>query len=130
MSPSTLVIDVPGNEWLFANGREHRFGRARRTATLRKRAYLMARHHGLPRYAGRVRVDFYVHTRARNRMDPANAYPTVKALVDGLTDAGVWADDDDTHLSGPVPYRGEPVLDLPVGFRRITLVITDLDEEG
>ncbi|WP_172121250.1 hypothetical protein [Actinomyces faecalis] len=130
MRQSTIVIDVPGNEWLSANGREHRFDRARRTATLRKRACLLARHHGLPHYTGRVRVDFYVHTRTHNRMDPANAYPTVKALVDGLTDAGVWADDDDTHLSGPVPHRGEHAPDLPVGFRRVTLTVTDLDEEA
>ncbi|QBX16900.1 hypothetical protein Javan291_0024 [Streptococcus phage Javan291] len=27
-------------------------------------------------------------------MDPPNFYPTVKALVDGLTDAGIWSDDN------------------------------------
>lgn len=30
----------------------------------------------------------------KRRMDPPNFYPTVKALVDGLTDAGVWTDDN------------------------------------
>lgn len=31
----------------------------------------------------------------RRRMDTPNWYPTVKALVDGLTDAGVFVDDND-----------------------------------
>lgn len=30
----------------------------------------------------------------RYRMDPPNWYPTVKALVDGMTDANLWEDDD------------------------------------
>ena len=31
---------------------------------------------------------------SKRRMDPPNFYPTVKALVDGLTDAGLWSDDN------------------------------------
>ena len=31
---------------------------------------------------------------SRRRMDPPNLYPTVKALIDGLTDAGLWSDDN------------------------------------
>lgn len=34
----------------------------------------------------------------RRRSDPPNLYPTVKALVDGLTDSGWWEDDDYTQL--------------------------------
>ena len=34
----------------------------------------------------------------RRRLDPPNLYPTIKALVDGLTDACWWSDDDFTHL--------------------------------
>lgn len=34
----------------------------------------------------------------RIRTDPPNFYPTVKALVDGLTDSSWWEDDDFTHL--------------------------------
>ncbi|HEM5582631.1 hypothetical protein HO861_08430 [Streptococcus suis] len=29
----------------------------------------------------------------KRRMDPPNFYPTVKALIDGMTDAGIWTDD-------------------------------------
>lgn len=35
------------------------------------------------------------------RRDPANYYPTVKASVDGLVDAGVLADDSARYLIGP-----------------------------
>ena len=34
----------------------------------------------------------------RRRLDPVNLYPTVKAIIDGLTDAAWWEDDDFTHL--------------------------------
>lgn len=34
----------------------------------------------------------------RRRLDPPNLYPTVKALIDGLTDASWWADDNFMHL--------------------------------
>lgn len=34
----------------------------------------------------------------RRRLDPPNLYPTIKALIDGLTDACWWSDDDFTHL--------------------------------
>lgn len=34
----------------------------------------------------------------RRRMDPPNFYPTVKALIDGLTDAGWWEDDNFSQL--------------------------------
>lgn len=56
----------------------------------------------------------------RRRMDAPNWYPTVKALVDGLTDAGVFEDDNNkiitsmTFIPGPKTenkkYRIEIVI--------------------
>jgi Holliday junction resolvase RusA-like endonuclease len=37
----------------------------------------------------------------RRRRDVANLYPSFKAAIDGLVDAAVLVDDDDTHLVGP-----------------------------
>ena len=37
----------------------------------------------------------------RRRRDAANWHPTAKALVDGLIDAGLLPDDDNTHVTGP-----------------------------
>lgn len=39
-----------------------------------------------------VAVTVYAPT--RRRLDPPNLYPTVKALIDGLTDANLWPDDN------------------------------------
>lgn len=30
----------------------------------------------------------------KSRLDPPNLYPTVKAIIDGMTDAGIWTDDN------------------------------------
>lgn len=34
----------------------------------------------------------------KRRLDPPNLYPSVKALIDGLTDASWWKDDNFEHL--------------------------------
>ena len=39
-----------------------------------------------------------VFSPTRRRLDPINLYPTVKAIVDGLTDAAWWPDDDYNHM--------------------------------
>lgn len=50
------------------------------------------------------------------RRDPANWYGSFKAAVDGLVDAGLFADDDHMHVVGPdmrlgkVVKRGQIVL--------------------
>lgn len=78
----SVVIDVPAGEWLTSNGRYHWASRARRTRALRVRAAIAA-----------------------------NAYPAVKACIDGLVDAGILPDDPDPHL--------------PTGHHRLTVNITD-----
>lgn len=45
-----------------------------------------------------VRVSFPVDDPGRRR-DPHNLAPTVKAIVDGLVDAGVWSDDDEQWVT-------------------------------
>lgn len=44
-------------------------------------------------------VDVYVYAPSKRRIDPPNMYPTVKPLIDGMTDANIWEDDDHTHLT-------------------------------
>lgn len=46
----------------------------------------------------------------KRRMDAPNWYPTVKALIDGLTDAGVFEDDNDKVITSYMFTRG-PVTD-------------------
>ena len=120
-----LTIDIPGNEWLTANGRYHWAETARRTRHLRERANWTARSARAPRLDA-ARIDAYVHGRTRGRMDPANAHPTTKALVDGLVDAGLLPDDDSRHLDGPYEHRGSARPGMRPGWHRVTLIITPM----
>ena len=126
----SVVIDVPAGEWLTSNGRYHWAQKARRTRALRVRAALAARAARIPPMA-RARITVHVHGRTRARTDPANAYPAVKALVDGLVDAGVLPDDDAAHLDGPDMRLGDPIPHLPAGHHRLTVDITNTtDDKG
>lgn len=46
-----------------------------------------------------------VFTPTRHISDPNNVYPTVKAIMDGMTDVGVWSDDNAAivHIVGFLP---------------------------
>jgi crossover junction endodeoxyribonuclease RusA len=119
------VIGLPaGTPLLSSNGREHWAARARQTASLRETAGWLARAQKIPRLE-RAHVLATYHPPDRRRRDPANLYPSVKALVDGLTDAGAWIDDDAAHVSGPDMRLGEVV---PRG--RLVLTITELPREN
>lgn len=50
-------------------------------------------------------VTVVLPVRGHYRRDPANYYPTVKAVVDGLVLAGVWPDDTPEYVT-----VNEPVL--------------------
>lgn len=120
----SVVVEVPAGEWLTANGRLHWAQRARRTRALRVRAAIAARAARIPPMV-RARITVHVHGRTRARTDPANAYPTIKAVVDGLVDAGILPDDDAAHLDGPDMRLGDPIPHLPTGHHRLTVNITD-----
>lgn len=123
-APMVLVVDVPASMWLTANGRYHWADRAQRVRDLRLLGRLRARRAGLPKGLAFVRVEVLVHGRTRRRVDPANAYPTIKAVVDGLVDYGVVDDDDHEHLTGPDMRAGMPAPGLPTGAHRLTIHIT------
>ena len=120
----TLIVDIPSAWWLTSNGRYKWPDKARRTKHLRTIALLEARRQHLEPVTGMVSVIATVHYRTAVRADPANAQPTLKALVDGCTDAGIWVDDDSTHLIGPDPRRGCNLPGLRPGEHRIVLTIT------
>ncbi len=60
---------------------------------------------------------------SNGRCDPANWYPSFKAAVDGIVDAGVLDDDDHTRVAGPDMRLGHKVKG-----GQIVLVIRGLDE--
>ena len=110
----------PGTRLLSANGREHWRQRAAVTAELRRTAGWLAKAQKIPRLE-RAHVLAVYEPPDRRRRDPANLYPSVKACVDGLTDAGAWADDDAAHVTGPDMRLG-PVC----RWGRLTITITEL----
>lgn len=122
----TLTLDIYKGAWITSNGRYHWADRARRTRTIRTLARFCAVHQHLRPTAGLVRITATIHGRTAGRVDPANAYPTIKACVDGMTDAGCWPDDDQTHVIGPDMRAGEPIKTLKPGWHRVVITIEDI----
>lgn len=116
---TTLTFTIPRAWWLTANGRYHWADKAKRTRNLRQLAATTAR--GLEP-VGTVHVAAFVGYLTGGKADPSNAAPTVKALVDGLTDAGIWPDDDHTHVIGPT-YLRDPKSPTP-GHYTVRLLLT------
>jgi len=109
----TMVIPAPA-AFLNANHRSDR-----RAVTPVRRAWrdagaVHARNARLPQL-GRAHVTITFRFTDRRRRDVHNLYPTAKALIDGLVDAGVLIDDSDRYLTGPDLRPGEPVPRPPYG---------------
>lgn len=127
-----LVFDVPVKRMLNANQRLHHMTKAARSKWLRG----IARERGASLFPdggdgsflfdGPVEVRVMVCPTTRSRMDPPNVYPSVKALVDGLTDACWWEDDH---------WRFLPLMSFTYGGRspvkgcyRLVLDVRRVDE--
>lgn len=119
---TTLTFTIPPDLWLSANDRLHWAPKAKRTAALRLIGW--AQGNSLPRNIGTTHVAAFIGYLRNGKADPANAAPTVKALIDGLVDAGVWPDDDSTHVIGPTYLRDPKTAD---GNYSVRLVLTPQD---
>lgn len=91
----TITLEIPDAIWLSANQRLHWAEKARRTRWVRALARSAARQ--LPKYSHALVVAWIGYPRS-GRADPSNASPLVKAAIDGLVDAGVFPDDDSSHV--------------------------------
>lgn len=133
-----LVIPVAADMWRDMNHdrRKGRWDMVARTGRLRHLGFLMGRsaihqHHLDTPVFDRCRVECAIaYPPSAHRADPANAASTVKPLVDGLTDAGLWVDDDSTHVLS-VSYRRDPEP-APSGSHMVTVRAhrTNLSQEG
>lgn len=88
-----MIIHVPAAaDRISLNGRLHHMARAHATAAWRHSAALAAHKH---RNAdlGPSTVTAWWPVRDGRRRDRGNLMPTIKAIIDGLVDAGVWEDD-------------------------------------
>jgi len=122
---TTLTFTIPADLWLSANDRPHWAPKAKRTAALREYGRFNAVAGMATRPLGPCHVAAFIGYPRSGRADPANAAPTVKALIDGLVDAGVWPDDDSTYVIGPTYLRDK--ASGQAGVHTVRLVLTPQD---
>ena len=127
-APGTFDIVIPKYQWpggrlMSLNDRGQWAARARATKAWRMTGRLYGRnaiHTGLPHpLPTPVTVTMGVRYQNNKRRDIANTMPTAKALIDGLRDAGLLADDHDGVLVGPFIHRL-----APNGYPTLTLTLT------
>lgn len=124
MTARTWTLDIPRpDEWISSNERTHHMAKAAKTRTWRTAAKVHALAAGIPTLDRARVLAEPCWTNARRR-DATNIAPTVKACMDGLTDAGVWADDDDSHLLS-VTFAPGPRVE---GVARLRLTITEVTD--
>lgn len=131
MTQRFTITLPPGLKLLNANQRVHHRVRAELTQAIRGAAMAQCSEEPAMRAAlvsagdAPVLEHAYIlgilHPGSRRRLDPANFYPSFKAAVDGLVDAGVLEDDDHTRVIGP-DMRIGPVAK----GGRLALVIQEL----
>lgn len=116
------------NMVLNSNDRFHRQVQAKMTAKIRDLGFfqtLATKPSDLcysPERPCRVRV--VVCPPTKRRLDPPNLYPTVKALIDGMTQADLWTDDDHRVIQAMTfTYGG---LSGAKGHYRIILEVEDM----
>lgn len=120
--PRTWTIEMPpGMDLLNSNDRDGHWARRQRITTgLRQIAGWMAVAQEIPPLQ-RAHILAVYEPPDRRKRDAGNLYPSFKACIDGMVDAGVLPDDDAAHLDGPDPRLGEK---YPRG--RIVLHITEV----
>lgn len=119
-----LTLTLHPAVWLTANQRLHWSTRMRRTRMLRALAASEARITGAAgKRLGASTVTAMIGYPTQTRADPANAAPTVKAIIDGLVDARVWDDDDHRHIPS-VAFTRDPQK-APKGTHTVTLIIQE-----
>lgn len=119
--PKVYVLAMPaGMPLANANDRGHWSKGYRVKKELRKTACLLTRAAKIPTMQ-RASIVGVFEPPNRQPRDPANWYPSFKAIIDGMVDAGMLPDDNSKHLDGPDMRLGEI---HPKG--RLVLYVTDL----
>lgn len=124
MSNAEITFAIHKDWWLSANDRMHWAPKAKRTTYLRNVAAFTATSQRVPKFEV-CHIAAFIGYLRNGKADPANAAPTIKALIDGMTDAGVWSDDDSTHVIGPT-YLRDPKSPKPDHYA-VRLVLTPQD---
>jgi len=108
MAEYRLEIPAP-TQWVSANDRSHWASKARLVKVWREAAAVHAKAAKLPHITEPVTITGWVHRTITRRADAHNRILTVKAVIDGLVDAGVLTDDSDKHVTAVTMRNGSPV---------------------
>lgn len=93
---SKYVVELPaGLQLMNANDRHHWTKRSNLTASIRSVARGQAK--GIPKL-DKVKIRAIYKAPDNRRRDVSNLFPSVKAAVDGLVDAGILKDDNDRYV--------------------------------
>ena len=124
MTDMWTVSLPPGEKLLNLNDRVHWRTRDRITRQIRGDSATLVRAARVPSL-DRVTMEGVLHPHDRRRRDPHNWVPSFKAMIDGVVDAGVLADDDAKHLLSFTISLGEPVR-----HGQLSLIIRRAEPEG
>ena len=84
-------------EMINSNDRLHHFAKAKKTSHLRKLGEKQALNRKEDEQFSKdnpCNIEIVIFSPTRRRLDPPNFYPTIKAILDGFTDAKFWTDDN------------------------------------
>lgn len=115
-APISFTFAAPGR-YLSMNDRDHWRTKARRVKAWRIAANQAARSTAYFVHGQAQDVHMCLDVPDSRHRDPMNYFATVKAVVDGMTDAGCWEDDDSRWVT-----THEPTLRV-VG-RKVPLCVT------
>lgn len=131
---TSRTLPIARGHMLTANDKLHWARRASLTKQLRRWGYFLGcEGRGVEcLHLARARVVFEVAYPDRRRRDRHNLAPTIKAMLDGLIDAGLLPDDADRYLDGPYTVIADRFamkrLGVPMYEVRV-LVYADTEKE-
>lgn len=108
-SKTYSIAFPPATELISANGREHWTQRAKVTKHLRELAEQEANLKRIPEL-NKVKIRAVYYPPDNRRRDMSNLFPSVKAAIDGIVDAGVLLDDNDKFVLSLELTRGKGIV--------------------
>lgn len=118
-----ITFRIPNTMWLSSNQRLHWAAKAKRTRWIRELAWAEGR--ALKPHTKPVHIVAHIGYASNAKADPANAYPTVKAAIDGLVSAGALVEDSHEWVIGP-DMRRDPV-NAPKGSHTVRLEVEEVE---
>lgn len=102
-----IIIDIPDTHPLLSINKlmsEHWRTRQKSSKYWRQAGYESVK--DSPPLEPPVTCDVYIYRPRAGRYDPGNYYPTAKAIIDGMVDAGILPDDSFEYLDGAHLHHG------------------------